>query len=200
METLTLEQKKQQFHEFFTIKHNLKVNIQAVDDDFVLPSHEQLPEHMPYAFRIASEVSDIESQAIRPLRNLGEHANELADFLNHQSRKIDLMMSFILHQQDDETKRFETIEFGGGGVSIISHTPMAVGTAVEMKLFLAEEAAALFCFAEVISCESSDDKYHIAFIYTRIREQDQELLVRASLHLQTLQLRQRSKQSKNEID
>jgi hypothetical protein len=200
MDPLTLEQKQQQFHEFFTIKHNLKVNIQPVSENFVLPSLEDLPEHMPYAFRIAGEVSDIESQALRSLRNLSEHATELADFLNHQSRKIDLMMSFILHQQDDEKQRYQSIEFGGGGITILSSQAMSMGTQVELKLFLTNEAAAIFCFAEVISCESSDDTYHISLIYTRIREQDQELLVRASLHLQTLQLRQRAKQNKNDED
>lgn len=192
MENLTLEQKKQQFHEFFTIKHNIKVNLKPLSEEFQLPDHDVLVEHMPYAFRIAGEISSLETQALRPLRHLGEHASELAQFLSHQSRKIDLMMSYILQQQDEDDFRYETFEFGGGGVTIVSKKAMELGLRSELKLFLLEEAAAVFCFAEVIACHERDGKYHISLIFTRIREEDQELLVRASLHQQTLQLRKRA--------
>lgn len=198
MDNLTLEQKEQQFHEFFTIKHVIKVNLKPLAENFSLPDADDMLEHMPYAFRIAGEISNIESQALRPLRHLGEHASELADFLNHQSRKIDLIMSYILQQQDDHIYRYETFEFGGGGVTIVSEDSMALGQHYELKLFLAEEASAVFCFAEVIACHERDDKYHISLIFTRIREEDQELLVRASLHQQTLQLRQRANKNKHD--
>lgn len=200
MENLSLEQKLEQFHEFFTIKHNIKINLKELDDNFALPGTHDFTDYMPYAFRIASEVSTLDSKALRPLRHLGDHATELVDFLNHQSRKIDLLMSYILHQQDDETMRYSSIEFGGGGVTIESDKPFEIGTRAELKLFLAEEATAVYCFAEVITCQASEDKYHISLIFTRIREEDQELLVRASLHLQTQQLRARTERMKNEQD
>lgn len=196
VESLTLAEKQAQFNEFFLISHAIKVNMRQLDEHFALPDNEQLEDHMPYAFRIASEMASIESQALRPLRNLSDHASELVNYLNHQSRKIDLMMSYILHQQDDPDYRFESIRFGGGGVIIQHPTPLDVGTQAELKLFVSEEAAAIFCYGEVITCQQESDGYHIAFIFTRIREQDQELLVRASLHLQTQQLRKRS-QNKN---
>lgn len=192
MDSLTLEQKQAQFNEFFLIGHALKVNVRTLASDFVLPEPEQLEKHMPYAFRIASEMSAIETQALRPLRNLSSHASDLVNYLTHQSRKIDLMMSYILHQQDDPNYRTESIRFGGGGVVINHDSELAVGTIAELKLFVTEEAAAVFCYGEVIACQQEPNGYHIAFIFTRIREQDQELLVRASLHLQTQQLKKRN--------
>lgn len=198
MESSSLEQKLAQFHEFFTIKHKLNVNMNCLGKDFVLPSTERLVDNMPYAFKIASEISGLDTQSLRPLRNLGEHAKDLANFLNLQAKKIDLMMSFILQQQDQPTNRYQSIEFGGGGVSLVSQEPIEIGEHAELKLFLTEEAAGVFCYGEVIQCEAVDDNYHIALIFTRIREEDQELLVRASLHIQTLQLRARSKLHNNE--
>ena len=144
MDSLTLEQKQAQFNEFFLIGHALKVNVRTLASDFVLPEPEQLEEHMPYAFRIASEMSAIETQALRPLRNLSSHASDLVNYLTHQSRKIDLMMSYILHQQDDPNYRTESIRFGGGGVVINHDSELAVGTIAELKLFVTEEAAAVF--------------------------------------------------------
>ncbi|WP_218353564.1 PilZ domain-containing protein [Alteromonas lipotrueiana] len=192
MDTLSLAEKQAQFDEFFIISHKLNVNVKPLDADTPLPAHSQLEEVMPYAFRIASEMSSLDAAAIRPLRNLSDHASTLAEYLTHQSKKIDLMMSFILQQQDDPDYRLSTVKFGGGGVVVNTSEPINIGTHAQIKLFLTEEAAAIFCFGEVIACQEDKDGYHIAFIFNRIREQDQELLVRASLHLQTLQLRKRA--------
>ena len=194
MENLSLEEKKAQFDEFFSIHHNINVNVKALEQGEKVPSEAALESVMPYAFRVASEMASIEAQALRPLRHLSDHAESLADYLNHQARKIDLMMSFILHQQDDADHRYESVKFGGGGVIIKSDSPIDIGTQAELKLFLDSEAAAIFCYGEVITCENTEDGYHIAFIFNSIREQDQELLVRASLHIQTQQLRKRAKQ------
>ena len=196
MSELSLEQKKAQFDEYFSIAHSINANVRPLGANEKVPDEENLEESMPYAFRIASEMAALEAQAIRPLRNLGDHAETLAEYLNHQSRKIDLMMSFVLHQQDEPEYRFKTVKLGGGGVIIESSDPLEVGTHAELKLFLDAEAAAIFCFGEVITCEQVEDSYHIAFIFNSIREQDQELLVRASLHIQTQQLRKRAKEKK----
>lgn len=191
MDNLSLVQKQQLFGEFFRIKHPIKVNMTILEQNSLLPEIENLTQVMPYAFRISSELSSIESQALRPLRTLGEHATELAQFLTHQSRKIDLMMSLILQQQDEEEARYQSIEFGGGGVVIKSDKALENGTLAEVKLFLEDEAAAVFCYAEVIDCQAQEDDFHVSLVFTRIREEDQELLVRATLHLQTQQLKKR---------
>ena len=196
MSELSLEQKKAQFDEYFSIAHSINANVRPLGENEKVPDEENLEESMPYAFRIASEMAALEAQAIRPLRNLGDHAETLAEYLNHQSRKIDLMMSFVLHQQDEPEYRHKTVKLGGGGVIIESSAPLEVGKYAELKLFLDAEAAAIFCFGEVITCEQVEDSYHIAFIFNTIREQDQELLVRASLHIQTQQLRKRAKEKK----
>jgi len=199
-DALSTEEKQQQFNEFFLIKHKLNVNVLPVEKDSV-PHLASLDDNMPYAFKIAGELASVEAQALRPLRNLSSHATELAQFLNAQARKIDLMMSYILHQQDDESLRFESLRFGGGGIEVTSSQPMAIGESVELRIFLTEEASAVFCYAEVISCiadNTEQSQYKLAFIYSRIRETDQELLVRASLHLQAQQLRKRSESNPSE--
>lgn len=214
MDNLTLEEKREQFREYFAVKHETNINITPVADNQPLPPVDNLTEHMPYAFRIASDISTIEAKAIRPLRNLSDHASELAQFLNHQSHKIDLIMSYVLRQEDAEDHQFRTHSFGGSGVTVDMNEPLTLGSRHEIKVFLDVEASAVFCYGEVVECEpvtqttqdvtlSQDNgiptndvqatQYRVSLIFTRIREQDQELLVRASLHLQTLQLRKSRK-------
>lgn len=190
--------KKQQFNEYFSIEHDIDVNIVTLDDDFVLPDNSDIEQHMPYAFRMAAEISEIESKAIRPLRNISDHAAELAEYLNQLSKKIDLMMSYVLRQQDEVDARYTARRFGGGGVIVQTEEAFELGGTYQLKLFLEEEATAVFCFGEVIECQATSQGYDVTFIYSRIREQDQETLVRASLHLQTKQLKKRSKNHSNQ--
>ena len=196
MQDMTLEEKHHQFDEFFMIKHNILVNMRLVADDFELPETDDLHQHMPYEFQIASELSSIDTKALRPLRGLGEHAIELAEFLNHQSRKINLMMSLILQQHSKQEQTYHSVQFGGGGIVLVSESELAIGGTIELKLFIREEATAIFCFAEVIACKRVEDKYHVSMIFNRIREEDQDLLVKASLHLQAANLRKRKSQEK----
>ncbi|MFT5313816.1 MAG: Tfp pilus assembly protein PilZ [Paraglaciecola sp.] len=191
MDTLSLEQKLEQFQEFFSITHAIKVSMKPLDARFVLPEVDCLVDHMPYAFQIASEAADLDVKALRPLRNLGSHAAELVNFLNHQSRKIDLMMSLILQQEEDPALTYTSYKIGGGGVVILCPNPVDIGQKVELKLFIKEESSAIFCFGEVITCQAQDDQYHVSLLFTRIREQDQDLMVRASLHLQQANLKKR---------
>ncbi|GAC26649.1 hypothetical protein GMES_4383 [Paraglaciecola mesophila KMM 241] len=198
MHGISLEEKQQQFNEFFTIEHAIRVNFKTVAAGFTLPDVDDLGDHMPYAFRVASEATAIDAQALRPLRNMGEHAVELANFLNAQSRKIDLLMSLVLQQQDDPSLAYESVMFGGGGIIVKCDEAYEPEQIIELKLFLKEEASAIFCYGEVIECQQVGEQYHVSLIYNCIREEDQDLLVRASLHLQTAQLRKRAKQQKND--
>lgn len=187
----SLEDKKKRFESFFLINHPTKVNISVVDAEQATQSMEEFESNMPYAFKISSELSEIESQSLKPLRSMGEKLEGLVNYLQLQARKIDLMMSYILIQQDDQNKRAEAVKFGGGGIVVSQTSAMEIGTLAEVKIFLEKEAAAIYCLAEVIEVEIADDLYHVSYVYTHIRDQDQELLVRASLHLQTSQLRNR---------
>ena len=197
MEHLTLEEKISHFHEFFSIEHPISVNAMQQPADFVLPASNALSDYMPEVFRVACDIANVEAQSLRSLRSLGDNLTELTEFLNHLSHKINVMMVHMLKREDDPQHQYQGVAFGGSGISIHSDTPFDIGTIWELKLFLESAASAVFCYGEVIQCqqlpESADEataQYLISLIYSRIREQDQELLVRTSLHLQSHQLRQ----------
>lgn len=189
----SITDKLEQFNAFYLIAHPLKVNIQSATQMQAEQSMDEFEQNMPYAFRISSEMSEIEAKALRPFRSMGEKFDELVDYLQLQAKKMDLMMSYILLQQDEEAYRNTAIKFGGGGIVIGSDKSVTLGEHVILKLFLETESAAIYCMAQVVACEQSanntEPSFEVSYAYTHIREQDQELLVRASLHLQTAQLR-----------
>lgn len=191
----TLADKQAQFESFYLIAHEVPINITPASEHEAQMDQTEFEANMPYAFKIATEMSEIEAQALRPFRNMGEKFEDLVAYLQLQAKKMDLMMSYILQQQDDEQYRAQTVKFGGGGlvVKFDKETQSHVGDKVVVKLFLEDEAAAVYCFAEAIEVESEEDNQTVKYYFTHIREQDQELLVRASLHLQTKQLRKQKR-------
>lgn len=184
-----LTEKLEQFNAFFLIEHPLKVNVKDASEADANQPMAAFEQSMPYAFRISSQMSDIESKALRPFRSMGEKFEDLVDYLQLQAKKMDLMMSYILQQQDEAKYRQTAVKFGGGGVIIALAEAVEVGSYATIKLFLENEAAAIYCIAQAVRCEPQEDGFYVSYAYSRIREEDQELLVRASLHLQTAQLR-----------
>jgi len=65
------------------------------------------------------------------------------------------------------------------------------------KLFLQHEASAVYCYSEVVAIEKQDNEhYQYTLLFVSIRDSDQELVVRASLHAQTRQLKKRQQLEK----
>ena len=186
--------KKQQFEAFYMIAHPLSVNV-IPQTSTEMPDETEFEALMPHAFRLAGQFASADTTLLRSLRQLGDQAEILVEYLQAQAQKMDWMLSYILEQQDDPAFRHVTQKFGGGGMVVKHPTAMDEGAIAQLKLFVPTEHSAIFCFGEVIACEAVEDEYHIAFLFSRIRESDQELLVRASLHLQTQQLRARNKTS-----
>lgn len=187
--TAELQKKLQQFNEFFVVDSQFNINVLPLPSDFELPEMETFEQNMPHAFRVASEVNVVDASALRHIRAIGQSAEALINFLNAQSKKMDILMSYVLSQQDDKQYRFVAKQFGGGGLIFEADKEFPIGQAVELKIFLTEEATAVYCLAEVVKVDESENGNLISLIFTRIREDDREVLVRASLHQQTKALR-----------
>ncbi|MEW6992853.1 PilZ domain-containing protein [Colwelliaceae bacterium MEBiC 14330] len=199
MAALSLEQKLAQFHEFFAIEHEFSVNIkklnQADTTDF-----EQFMTNMPMPFKLATDMSSIDQSALRTLQGLGNHANQLVSFLNQQAQKIDLLIGYILSQQDEKTNRYQGKSFGGGGIEFSALTPFSIGQLLELKIFLLDNNCAVYCYGEVIATEVNAKIFNHKVIFHFIREEDRETLVRTSLHEQSKQLQKLAKLRNKEND
>ena len=192
-------EKLTEFEKYFQIDESNRVNLFAVDDDKVPTTLAQLEADIPPLFKLANEVSELEQSSLRPLRNLGDVAQELAVYLQAQSRKIDLIMSHILASEQPEDNAIYCDSYGGGGVKLTDTKAYSIGQAFRTKLFLQHEASAIYCYTEVVAVNKVDDEhYQYTLLFKAIRDSDQELVVRASLHAQTRQLKKRQQQQAEE--
>ncbi len=192
MNSLSLEQKLSQYHEFFAIEHQFSVNVMVIDiaeansfDEFIAG--------IPMPFKLATDMSAIDQSALRSLQNLGSSAAQLVNFLNQQSQKVDLLIGYILSQQDDVQHRYQGLEFGGGGIKFITEKVFAIGQLLEVKIFLLENNCAIYCYGEVIGVESINEQFTYKVTFHFVREEDREALVRTSLLEQSKQLQKLAK-------
>ncbi|MBQ4677197.1 PilZ domain-containing protein [Aeromonas hydrophila] len=183
--------------QFFSVTHATPVNVIPMPGDFHLPSLEALEAELPEPFRIASAITSIDMVTSRLIRNQNDSMHDLVEIINQQSRKIDMIMGYVLSVQDHPEHRFDTLRFGAGQLTYL-HPRQGHGEVphlhqiVRLKIFLREEASAIYCYGQVKQLEPSEHGTHVMLDYVRIREDDRELLVRASLHIQSKQLKLRA--------
>jgi hypothetical protein len=196
-----MQTKLLQFDEFFSINHEFSVNVTKLEKT-ALPTFEQFIQQIPMPFKMASEVSTIDQAALRPLQGLHGAASQLVDYLHYQSQKIEMLVSYILSQQDDKETRFKGVLFGGGGIIFCSAAAFELGDFIELKIFIADARCSIFCIAEIIeitAAQNDDTNHHYKVIFHYIREEDREILVRTSLHEQAKQLQALAKKRQQEI-
>ncbi|ALO36675.1 hypothetical protein CMT41_11870 [Colwellia sp. MT41] len=199
MITHSLEQKLSLYHEFFAIEHDFSVNITTIKKEEA-SSFAQFMSRMPMPFKLSTEMNSIDQSALRSLQSLGNSAAQLVSFLNQQSQKIDLLVGYILSQQDEVQYRYQGIKFGGGGIKFIAPTVFSIGQILELKIFLLENNCAIYCYGEVVEVESANEQFAYKVTFHFIREEDREILVRASLHEQSKQLQKLAKLRNQEND
>lgn len=180
------------YQQFFSISHQFEVSVKALPKQSGIPSDHEFKINMPPSFKLASQMNHLEASALRPLRGLGENATELSEFLNLQSKKIDLMMSYILTLDEGRQARFCGGSFGGSHLTYLSNEVIEQETLVELKLYIEEGNCAIYAIGQVIDCQQRNNQYTVNVKYVKIDDEDQEQLVRTSLHVQTLQLKERS--------
>lgn len=207
MDQSQLELLRAQYHDYFAIEQAVVANIKPLAQS--LPSDDAFLLMIPEPFLMASEQAVLDRSALKSLAKLGDLAEELALYLRAQAKKLDMMMRYLLIQQDDPTYRQHTYSFGGSALNFISEQPMTAGQTLEVKLFLNGSDGAVYFLATVLesephagdqdanpggSTESERTGFMVKAVVSRIRDEDRETLVRASLHEQSRQLKRKAQQ------
>tara|TARA_R110001583_G_scaffold28426_3_gene100899 strand:- start:13671 stop:14240 length:570 start_codon:yes stop_codon:yes gene_type:complete len=182
-------------NQYFIVEHQLSLNVETLNDDEMIPNEVNFEAEIPAPFRMASDLTSIDSHSLQPLKLNNDTTQVLWAYLQAQNLKINTLLTYVLSQQDDKALRFESIAFSAGNCLFKQkarqeNTLFAVNQKVRLKLFLPEESAAIYCYATVTAI--NDDIVELT--YQQIREQDRELLIRATLHIQAKQLKLRAQQ------
>jgi len=176
--------------EFFLVPHALAINIEPVEQSALPLDQSAFESEIPGPFKMASDLSQADASILAPLKLNNDNTQALWTYLQAQNQKINALLTYVLTQQDDPRFHNTTLQFSAGSFITAPNSTWSVGDNARVKIFLPEESSAIYCYAVVSEINNSEH----TFKYTLMREQDQELLIRASLHIQTQQLKDRAKQ------
>jgi hypothetical protein len=203
MDQSLLDQLREQYHDFFTVEQAVLANVKPLSCP--LPTEADFLTMIPEPFRMASEQASLDRSALRALSQLGDMAEDLAVYLRAQAKKLDMLMRYLLIQQDDPMFRRNTHSFGGSAFNFYSEQPYPSGQTLEVKLFLNGTDGAVYFLITVldsvpqnavqneITPDNQSISYFIQCAVSRIRDEDREVLVRASLHEQSRQLKAKAR-------
>lgn len=178
---------------YFSVAYQLNLNVAPLPWASSLPEYGDFINAIPESFRLASASQNRIENITTSLQTLGEAGIALQHYLHAQADKLNMLMSYVLSLQDDSNKRTHTTHFGGSQLQFIWPEPLRPEQLVEIKLFIPEEATAIYCYGKVKEITDHQQSFNIACEYALIREEDQETLVRASLHVQSKLLQERAK-------
>lgn len=190
MEQADLTLLREQFNDYFIVEQQINLNVKPFPNE--LPDEQSFEAMIPAPFKMVSELAAFEQPALKSLNRIGEFAEDLALYLRAQARKIDLMMGYLLLQQDDAHYRHRSHSFGGSACCFYHPTPLAEGQHLEVKMFLDHGEGAVFCLVTVLECQPVAGNFLIKTTYRCLRDSDRELIVRASLHEQSRQLKRKA--------
>jgi len=186
--------------DFFTVGDHFPVNLIALESATNIPDEDAFIAEIPELFTIASSMAESDQQQLQSIKVEQSSGSALVAFLEQQHKRMNILLGYMLRNEDDPKHRFEGVEYGGGGIRILNDSPLTEGQVFQAKLFFKEEALAIYCYLTLENCqhEEDSDRYRCTLSFAQIREEDQELLIRASLHAQSRQLKERSKQRREQ--
>jgi len=186
--------------DFFTIQDDFPVNLVPLDNADQLPNDDEFEAQIPELFLIASSMAESDTHKIQAIKVEQPAGSALVDFLEQQHKRLNILLGYMLRNEDDAAHRFSGKEYGGGGIRVVSDAQLEVGQIFQAKLFFKQEALAIYCYTRLESSEPLDnsDQFLCTLSFERIREEDQELLIRSSLHAQSRQLKERSRQRREQ--
>ncbi|MEX1220587.1 MAG: PilZ domain-containing protein [Idiomarina sp.] len=180
-----------EYAQYFSVQQAFSVNLKPLTENQKVPEEGDFVAEIPDLFKLASDMLIVDQAQLRDLNMSERSAKLIAQILAQQSSRISMILTYMLRQEDHPEHRQQGLAYSGGGFVTQCTTKLAIGEYVQVKLFLPDDYAAIFAYGQVLEATDAEQpEYTIAFV--RLREEDQELLVRASLHSQARQLKQRS--------
>jgi len=186
----------ERYQEYYAIRDVVALTVTPLANNVELPDESDFIAEIPEVFRLANDIRNVDLNAVASLRGLGALAEPLMTLLNQQNTKLNLLLGYVLSREDTPDARHQSYEYGGGGVRYLdNNSALQLGQHVKLKIFLREIAAAIYAYADVAAIDSTaNGDTLITLAFTRIRDDDREILVRASLQAQTKLLKKRAEE------
>jgi c-di-GMP-binding flagellar brake protein YcgR len=137
----------------------------------------------------------IEAKIISKMGRVEEVSPLVAEILGLYDKKLSLIESIIMHNDDKENSITETqqVNLSASGMSFESNTPINEDVKLKMELILFPEYQFIPLYARVVDCKKKMDdnlyRFTIAVEFVGICESDQETIMQHVLNKQSATLK-----------
>ncbi|WP_133406572.1 hypothetical protein [Parashewanella tropica] len=180
---------------YFMVPHSFKAYLEEWPKDQAIPSEHELEGLQSIGLKLLSEVKGVESSCLLQLRKLEGDSKAVVDYLKLQSKKIDLILQYVLENEHQAGKQVAGFKFGGDGIEVIAGFSAEIGEQFKTTLFIRDELIAILAICEIMACQKHPkhpNRYILKLNFSQILETDVELLIQASLSVQQKLLKARN--------
>jgi len=137
----------------------------------------------------------IEAKIMSKMGRVEEVSPLVAEILGLYDKKLSLIESMILHNEDKEDSITETqnVNLSASGMAFESNTPINEDVNLKMELVLFPEYQFIPVYARVVDCKKKMDdnlyRFNVAVDFVGICESDQEIIMQHVLSRQAKQLK-----------
>jgi c-di-GMP-binding flagellar brake protein YcgR len=148
----------------------------------------------------------IEAKIMSKMARVEEVSPVVGEILGLYDKKLSLMQSMIMHNDDkeDSITETQTVNLSASGMSFESNTPINEDVNLKMELVLFPEYQFIPLYAKVIDCRKKMDdnlyRFNVAVDFVGICESDQETIMQHVLSRQAASLKKERSQESEETD
>lgn len=185
---------------FFRINDNVSLKyrvVQGVDIETEIKRNEHEQNNLA---ELKNAFNCIEANIMAKMNRIEEVSPLVAEILGLFDKKLSLMQSMIMHNDDRDNSITDTqnVNLSASGISFVSNTPINEGVNLKMEIVLFPEYQFIPVYARVVDCRRKMDdnlyRFNIAVDFVGICESDQEIIMQHVLSKQAASLKKEKAQ------
>lgn len=176
---------EQDRRQFYRIDHPVVLDYQIVEETDVACSSQPYQFNVSPYFLLQSQLAEIDSECQHLTHKIAEYTPQLAAYLQHLNKKIDLIGRTLTGgHMANEPGHEQIINLSEGGMSFFSTTPLDTQTPLALKLIFPENGIGLLLYARVQRCEAVGSEFELALSFLKMPESCRTLLARLIIEAQ----------------
>ncbi len=187
--------------EYFRVSDDVTLSVHKIDnEDDLEMARGKMCDAIPDRFTLAATFTAQTADMQRLLHNMPGKSQELSAYLSKLDNKLNRLAQYmVLDSMHAEELPLKAVSLSAGGVAFHGEASFDENDMLEIRMVLYPDLVGVLAIARVVACEpESGGGYHVAVEFNEMRERDRDLLVKHSIHRDTI-LRRKEREA-GEVD
>ncbi|OAI16581.1 hypothetical protein A1359_08035 [Methylomonas lenta] len=176
---------------FFRVDDTISLSYQLIDENTAAQGLKSSG-YMNSEYSLAATLDVLSQEAMRIMQHLEKQNSEFLELYKVLDAKINVMAQAVMFVGSNvNAQDCQDVNLSAAGLAFQQHTALELGQNLAIEMYLPSTLALILVYGKVINCQAIDaGQYVISVMYTQIREEDQELLIKHVVRKQWQQLRE----------